>query len=136
VAVGAVILEVSTLAFFGLFAAFGAFAAAIAGALGAPLAIQAAVFAGASGAGVVLVRRPLMKALGPSRRGALVSGVAGLVGQSATVVDVVADQDHPGKVHVRGEDWPAITYDMAPLEPGQVVTIVELDHTRLVVSAV
>ena len=41
----------------------------------------------------------------------------------------------PGTVHARGEDWPAISYEESPLEPGEVVVVVELDRTRLVVMS-
>ena len=43
--------------------------------------------------------------------------------------------DMAGRVHARGEDWPAITYDDHPCEPGQVVEVIDIEKTRLVVTA-
>ena len=130
------IIEVRSLAFFALFAAIGAAAASLASALSGPLGIQVAVFAAVSLAGVIFVRRMVTGVLSPGNRPALVSGAAGLVGQHATVVREVKGPHHPGTVHARGEDWPAISYEDNPLEPGEVVVVVELDRTRLVVMSV
>lgn len=130
------IIEVRSVAFFALFAAIGAAAASLASALSGPLGIQVAVFAAVSLAGVVFVRRMVTGALSAHNRPALVSGAAGLVGQHATVVREVKGLHHPGTVHARGEDWPAISYEDTPLEPGEVVVVVELDRTRLVVMSV
>lgn len=135
VAVGFGIVEVTNLALFALFAAVGAVAAAVAsGAGGGPLA-QTVVFAAVSVGGVALVRRPVVRALGPRRGRALRSGVAGLVGQHGTVVSRVAGDKVPGAVHVRGEDWPAISYDDRAYEPGELVEVLDIESTRLVVTA-
>jgi membrane protein implicated in regulation of membrane protease activity len=129
------IIEIRSLAFYALFAAAGALAAALTAGLTGLIGVQVAVFAGVSVLGVFFLRRLLTGAIGDRGRPALVSGAAGLVGQHATVVREVSGQHHPGTVHARGEDWPAITYEDDALEPGAVVLIVELDRTRLVVMA-
>jgi membrane protein implicated in regulation of membrane protease activity len=130
-----VVIEITNMAFFALFAAAGALAAAIVSAAGGPALLQVIVFAVAALGGVVALRRPLLTAFGHRRGGALKSGVAALVGQQATVVDRVDRSDVAGRVHARGEDWPAITYDDHPCEPGQVVEVIDIDKTRLVVTA-
>jgi membrane protein implicated in regulation of membrane protease activity len=61
--------------------------------------------------------------------------VAALVGQHATVVDRIDKAEVAGRVRARGEDWPAITYDDEPCEPGQVVEVIDIEKTRLVVTA-
>lgn len=127
------VVEVTNLAIFAVFAAVGALAGALASALGADAAVQIALFAGVSVGGVALVRRPIVRALGRGR--VLRSGVAGLVGQHGTVVAEVSGTTAPGSVHVRGEDWPAVTYDHAVLEVGQPVEVLDVDSTRLVVTA-
>jgi membrane protein implicated in regulation of membrane protease activity len=127
------IIEIRSLAFYALFAAVGALAASLASAFTGLLGIQIAVFAGVSLFGVSFARRFVKSALSDSRRPSLVSGAAGLVGVHATVVNQVKGPHHPGMVHARGEDWPAISYEDDPLEPGTVVLVVELDRTRLVV---
>jgi len=130
-----VVIEVTNLAFFALFAAAGALGAALASAVGGPAFVQVVVFAVVAIGGVVVLRRPLLTAFGHRRAGALKSGVAALVGQHATVVERVEKADVAGRVHARGEDWPAITYDDEPCEPGQVVEVIDIEKTRLVVTA-
>jgi len=129
------VVEVTSLAFFAIFAVVGALAAAFAAALGGGALLQSLVFAGVSVGGVALVRRPLMNALGTHRAPALRSGVAGLVGLNGTVVKRVEGLDNPGCVHVRGEDWAAVSYDEDAFEPGQIVHILDVDKTRLVVTS-
>jgi membrane protein implicated in regulation of membrane protease activity len=129
------IIEVRSLAFYALFAAIGAAAASLTAALTGVIGIQVAVFAFVSLAGVTVLRRLVKGALSDTRRPALVSGAAGMVGLHATVVRQVNGPHHPGTVHARGEDWPAISYEDGSLEPGEVVLVVELDRTRLVVMS-
>jgi membrane protein implicated in regulation of membrane protease activity len=130
-----IVIEVTNLAFFALFAAAGAVAGAVVSALDGPPGAQVAAFAVVAIGGVVVLRRPLLTAFGHRRAGALKSGVAALVGQQATVVTRVDKTDVAGRVHARGEDWPAITYDDAPCEPGQIVEVIDIEKTRLVVTA-
>jgi membrane protein implicated in regulation of membrane protease activity len=129
------IIEVRSLAFYALFAAVGAAAASLSAAFTGSIGIQAAVFAAVSLLGVVFMRRLFTGLLSDRHRPALVSGAAGMVGQHATVVSQVSGPHHPGTVHARGEDWPAISYEDEPLEPGAVVLVVELDRTKLVVMS-
>jgi len=135
VAAAFAVIEIGTLAFYALFAATGAIAAAITAALTGVPGIQLGVFAFVSLAGVGFLRRILTSFVTDRGRPALVSGAAGMVGQHATVVREVRGQHHPGTVHARGEDWPAISLDEETYEPGDVVLIVELDKTRLVVMS-
>jgi membrane protein implicated in regulation of membrane protease activity len=133
-----VVIEITNLAFFALFVAAGALAAAVVSAVGGPTVLQIVVFAVVALGGMLMLRRPLLSAFGHRRQGALKSGVAALVGQRATVVDRVDRIDRTdvaGRVHARGEDWPAITYDDQPCEPGQVVEVIDIEKTRLVVTA-
>jgi membrane protein implicated in regulation of membrane protease activity len=129
------IVEVRSLAFYAIFAAVGAAAASVAAAITGSIGIQVAVFAVVSLAGVSTLRRLVSGVLRDGNRPALVSGAAGMVGLHATVVQQVKGPHHPGTVRARGEDWPAISYEDEPLEPGDVVVVVELDRTRLVVMS-
>ena len=130
-----VVVEITNLAFFALFAAVGAVAAAVVSGLGGPALVQVVVFAVVALGGVLVLRGPLLRAFGHRRPGALKSGVAALVGQRATVVHRVEGAEGAGRVHARGEDWPAITYDEHPCEPGQVVEVIDIEKARLVVTA-
>ncbi len=133
IALGFALVEITNMAFFAAFAALGAAAGAAVSAGGGDLLFQILVFAGVSVGGAAVLRRPLVRALGPHGR-ELKSGVAGLVGEHGTVVTRVEGQHQPGAVHVRGEDWPAITYDDHPYEPGQTVQVLEIEKTKLVVT--
>jgi membrane protein implicated in regulation of membrane protease activity len=129
-----VVVEITNLALFALFLAVGALAAALGAVAGGNIVAQALVFAVTSVGGVVVARRPLLRAVHGSRTPPLRSGVSALIGQRATVVRAVHGADHPGTVHVRGEDWPAISFDDVAYQPGQVVQVVDIDRTRLVVT--
>jgi membrane protein implicated in regulation of membrane protease activity len=135
IAVVFAIVEIRSLAFYALFAAIGAAAASLTAAFTGEIGIQLGVFVFVSLAGVTVLRRLVTGALSDVRRPGLVSGAAGMVGQHATVVREVKGPHHPGTVHARGEDWPAISYEEEALEPGDVVLVVELDRTRLVVMS-
>jgi membrane protein implicated in regulation of membrane protease activity len=135
VAVVFLVIEITNLAFFAFFVAAGAAAAALASAAGGSSPVQVVVFAAVAIGGLALLRRLLIATFGHRRGGVLKSGVAGLVGQQATVVERIDSLPGVGVVHARGEDWPAITYDDQPCEPGQVVEVVDIDKTRLVVTA-
>lgn len=131
-----VLIEVTNFALYAAFLAVGALAAAITAWLGGGLLPELLVFAGVTFGGLFLARRPALHAL-EGRRGEreLVSGAHGMIGQEGVVVERVVGRHPPGIVRARGEDWPAVSYDPDPHEPGEVVLIVDLDRTRLVVTA-
>jgi membrane protein implicated in regulation of membrane protease activity len=60
------------------------------------------------------------------------TGTAALVGQSAVVIERV-DEDS-GSIKLAGEVWSARSYD-EPYEPGERVTVVEIDGAMARVSA-
>lgn len=129
-----VVAEVVTMALFAIFVAAGAAAAALSVALGATPLLAAGVLVVVSIGGLAAGRRPLLHLVGHGRRPLLRSGVAGLVGQRATVVTVICGVDQAGSVRARGEEWPAISYDEVTYQPGEVVHIVDIERTRLVVT--
>jgi membrane protein implicated in regulation of membrane protease activity len=135
IAVAFVVIEITNLAFYALFAAMAAVAAAIASGAGGGLVTQVVVFVAVAVGGVVVLRRPLVHTFGHRRGGSIRSGVAGLVGERATVIDRVVGHESGGRVHARGEDWSAITYDDRPYEAGDLVEVVDIEKTRLVVTA-
>jgi membrane protein implicated in regulation of membrane protease activity len=129
-----VIAEMLTLAVFAAFGAVAAVAAAIAAALGADILVQGIVFAVVAIGGVVLARPPLMRYLARRKEPVLLSGAAGMVGQTAVVVDTVNGPQQPGHVQIQGEKWLAVSADGSPLEPGRTVNVVEIRQTTLVVA--
>ena len=104
IALGAAEVITTTLAF-GL-VAVGALAAALAGALGASLPWQVAVFVLASLAGLLLVRPAVLRHL--RRTPSLRSGTAALVGQNALVLDEVNPAQRPGPDRRGGMVGPAL----------------------------
>jgi membrane protein implicated in regulation of membrane protease activity len=129
-----VLVEVTNFAFFSVFLAVGALAAALTSALGGAIVPQLIVFAGVTMAGLLLARRPILSAVEGKPERQLLSGAQGMVGQEAVVVEKVEGRHPPGVVRARGEEWPAVSYDPEPHEPGEVVVIVELERTRVVVT--
>ena len=113
--------------------AAGALAAAGAAALGAPVLIQAIVFAVVSGLSVGTIR-PIIK---KHRRSALESGevpfgIEAIQGAPALVIEEV-DTEH-GVVKIDGELWTARTFDHTEKYlPGQQVRVIEIDGATAVV---
>ncbi|GLY20363.1 hypothetical protein Misp04_00950 [Micromonospora sp. NBRC 101691] len=120
------VAEIFTATLFLLMFAVGAFAAAGAAALGAPVAIQAVVFAAVSALTVVAARPTIQK----HRRSAAESGeqpfgVEALEGATALVLERV-DTDS-GLVKIDGELWTARPYDATQVfVPGQRVQVIQV----------
>jgi membrane protein implicated in regulation of membrane protease activity len=109
----------------------GAAVAALAGALGADVAVQVVVFLLASFA-FFLGLRPLarrLNAAGPSGIGA-----ERLVGATGTVLDAIAPHD-VGLVRIDREEWRAEADAEAALAPGTQIEVIEVRGTRVVVRA-
>jgi membrane protein implicated in regulation of membrane protease activity len=134
VALAFAIVEVMTVALFGAFVALGALGAAVAAFLGGDYLSQAILFAGVSVVGILVVRRPLMNYLQRRQSPEMQSGAAGMIGQTALVVDAIGGPHVRGHVRIAGEDWPALTRDGRPVEAGQAVRVVDIRRATLVVE--
>ncbi len=116
-----------------IFFAVGALAAAGAAALGAPLLLQAIVFAIVSGLSVVAIRPIIMK----HQRSAVESGetpfgVEAIEGSAATVIEEV-DTDR-GLVKIDGELWTARAFDHTEKYlPGQRVRVIKVRGATAIV---
>ncbi|MEU4781146.1 NfeD family protein [Micromonospora sp. NPDC023633] len=120
------VAEIFTTALFLIMFAAGAFAAAGAAALGAPVGVQAIVFAAVSALTVLGVRPTLRR----HRRSALDSGerafgVEAIEGSTALVLERVdAGQ---GMVKIDGELWQARSYDASQhFAPGERVQVIQV----------
>jgi membrane protein implicated in regulation of membrane protease activity len=126
------IAETLSVDFVLLMIAGGALAAAGVAALGAPVALQVAVFAVAA-IGLVTVVRPMAKRrleLPTHQR----TGIDALVGRTAVVVRTV--DEHGGRVKLAGEEWSAETFDPTQvLEVGRTVRVMEIRGASAVVWA-
>jgi membrane protein implicated in regulation of membrane protease activity len=120
------VAEIFTATLFLIMFAVGAFAAAGAAALGAPVAIQAVVFAVVSALTVFAARPTIQR----HRRSAVETGdqpfgVEAIEGSTALVLERV-DADH-GMVKIDGELWTARSYDATQVfAPGQRVRVIQV----------
>ncbi|HWC82616.1 MAG TPA: NfeD family protein [Pseudonocardiaceae bacterium] len=105
-------------------------AAAAGAALGADLAISAAVFVLAAGGGIVLVRPALMRHMHSVEP--VKTNIEALVGERATVIEPVnADS---GRVKIGGDLWSARAFDETEvLEVGRSVTVMSISGATAVV---
>lgn len=119
-----VVAEVFTATFVLVMLAGGAFAAAVAAAVGAPILVQAIVFAGVSALSVWLLR-PLVRRRMLSGPETTSDGVRALEGAAGEVVEQVTASS--GLVKVEGELWSARSFDATQvIEPGERIRIVEV----------
>lgn len=64
----------------------------------------------------------------------MLSGVQGMIGETALVTREIAGAHHPGLVRARGEDWMAIPLDPnSTIEPGTDVVVADIQRGLLVV---
>lgn len=120
------IAEIFTATLFLIMFGVGAFAAAGAAALGAPLPIQAVVFAAVSALTVVAVRPVVEKhRQSATESGGQSFGVEALEGADALVLEQVdAGQ---GLIKIGGELWSARSYDATQVfTPGQRVRVIQV----------
>jgi membrane protein implicated in regulation of membrane protease activity len=66
----------------------------------------------------------------------MLSGVQGMIGETALVTRQIVGAHHPGSVRARGEDWLAIPLDQSStIEPGTNVVVADIERGLLVVYA-
>jgi membrane protein implicated in regulation of membrane protease activity len=124
--------EIATLGFFLAPFAGGALVAALLAAFDAGTTIEAAAFLVVS---IILLAalRPLARSHQKGR--ALKMGTAALVGQTAMVVERIANAEGVGCVKLDGEIWTARAYDDDEvIEPGTRVHVLEIRGATALVS--
>jgi membrane protein implicated in regulation of membrane protease activity len=134
--IAAVILAVGEIATTGLFLApfaGGAVVASILAATGAGATIEWAVFLVIS---IILLAalRPIARQHQRSR-GQIKTGTAALVGQTAIVIERIANDEGIGCIRLDGEIWTARAYDEDEvIEPGARVHVLEIRGATALVS--
>ncbi|MFY1637804.1 NfeD family protein [Solwaraspora sp. WMMB335] len=120
------VAELFTATLFLIMFAAGAFAAAVVAALGAPVAVQALVFAVVSALTVVAVRPVIQRHRRPAlETGEEPFGVEAIEGTEALVLEQV-DADG-GRVKIDGESWSARSYDgLQVFAPGERVRVIQV----------
>jgi membrane protein implicated in regulation of membrane protease activity len=122
--VALVVAEMFTTTFVLIMLAAGALAAAAAAALGAPLLLQALVFAVVSGAALAGLRPVIQRHLHASGNTTPI-GLAAIEGSVVPVIERI-DSDH-GVIKIDGELWNARPLDVTQvIEPGERVRVIEI----------
>ena len=132
-AVALAIAEAFTATFLVIFFAVGALAAAGAAALGAPVLLQAIVFAIVSGLSVAAIRPIIMRHAKPAAEtGGTAFGIEAIEGSQATVLEEVT-ADH-GLVKIDGELWTARSFDGdEKYAPGDRVRVIKVKGATAIV---
>ena len=66
----------------------------------------------------------------------MLSGVQGMVGETALVTKAIDGAHHPGRIRARGEEWQAIPLDPAEaISVGTNVVVADVERGLLVVYA-
>ncbi len=64
----------------------------------------------------------------------MLSGVQGMVGETAVVTKAIDGSHHPGRIRARGEEWLAIPLDPNQrIETGTSVVVADIERGLLVV---
>ncbi|MGO9853473.1 MAG: NfeD family protein [Acidimicrobiales bacterium] len=67
----------------------------------------------------------------------MLSGVQGMIGDTALVTKVIEGAHHPGRIRARGEEWLAIPLDPdETISVGTDVVVADVERGLLVVYAV
>lgn len=67
----------------------------------------------------------------------MLSGVQGMVGETALVTKAIDGAHHPGRIRARGEEWLAIPLDPeASIPVGTNVVVADVERGLLVVYAI
>jgi membrane protein implicated in regulation of membrane protease activity len=64
----------------------------------------------------------------------MLSGVQGMVGETAVVTRAIEGAQHPGRIRARGEEWLAIPLDPSErIEKGKNVVVADIERGLLIV---
>lgn len=129
-----IILEMFTFTF--ILASFGlaAMITAIPAANGASTNWQLTIFA-ISNVVLLTLLRPLAKKGLYRNSEQRPTNANAIIGQTATVLEEIADQHRPGRVKLGSEEWLALS-SAAPVPPNTIVEVVGIDGATLVVRPI
>lgn len=127
-----IVIELVTLGLTTIWFAGGAFVAAIAGALGAGLAIQVIIFLIVSIVLLILTRPIAVKHLDSNIEK---TNTEALIGQTAVVLQEINNLEGTGQARINGMEWTARAKNEDEIIPvGTNVTIVEISGVKLIVE--
>ena len=126
-----IVVELATVGLASIWFALGALCALIAAALGAKLWLQIVLFFVVSVITLILTR-PLVKKYINGKTHA--TNADRVLGMTAVVKEAVDNLAGTGAVFADGKVWSARSADGAPIEPGTLVTVQEIQGVKLIVE--
>ena len=126
-----IVVELATVGLASIWFALGALCALIAAALGAKLWLQIVLFFVVSVITLILTR-PLVKKYINGKTHA--TNADRVLGMTAVVKEAVDNLAGTGAVFADGKVWSARSADGAPIEPGTLVTVREIQGVKLIVE--
>lgn len=129
----AVLVEAASFSLLSVWFAFGALAAMIAALLGAPEAVQIAVFLIVSIVSLAATR-PALKKIMPKKY--IPTNGELDIGKKAVVIERIDNDAGSGRVRLDGVDWGAVSADGSAIPEGASVTVTDKGAAFLTVTAV
>ncbi|MGH7529165.1 MAG: NfeD family protein [Gemmatimonadales bacterium] len=134
-ALGLLVAEMFTPGFWLACLAVGAAAAGITALIpGLGPAIQGLTFAAGSLLSMAALRPRLLRSFQLTAGSGVRTGVDALLGKTAVVTERIEPLSGQGRVKVEGEDWRGVSADATVIEPGTLVTIIQVDGATLMVE--
>ena len=128
-----IIVEMFTSGFAVMCISFGCIFGAVASALDWDIKWQLLVFAIGTALAFMTVR-PLVYKFFYKKEKEVKTNVEALIGRKAIVTERIEGELHPGRVKVDGDDWKAVTAEVAPIEVGEAVEITAINSVILTVK--
>jgi membrane protein implicated in regulation of membrane protease activity len=128
-----VLLELYFSQFVLLCFSFAALVACIVTFLGGGLKLQLLFFTVFTVIGFVVVRPFFLKRMKP-KGGFVETNVNALIGVKAMVIEQIGPEGNAGRVKIRGEEWCALSKDLALIPVGSTVKILEVSGNKVVVN--
>jgi len=134
-AIALVVAEMFTAGFWLACLAVGAIAAGLTALLpGLGVAVQGITFAVGSLLSMVGLRPQLLRYFQLTSGSGVRTGVDALLGKTGVVTERIEPLSGLGRVKVDGEDWRGASSDATVIEPGTLVTVIQVDGTTLMVE--
>lgn len=134
-AIALVVAEMFTAGFWLACLAVGAVAAGVVALVpGLGPAVQGLGFAAASLISMAGLRPKLLRYFQLTAGAGARTGVDALLGKTGVVTERIEPLSGLGRVKVEGEDWRGASADATVIEPGTLVTIIQVDGTTLMVE--
>ncbi|MCZ4695481.1 NfeD family protein [Ancylomarina euxinus] len=133
VAVFLFMIEIFMTSFIAVIIGVGALVTGVGAYIGLSVTQQLFLFAGFTFLSLFIIR-PLAKRYIFKAKDFVSKNANALLGQKATVVEIIDPNKLQGRVEVDGDYWKAVSFDGKAISKGQIVTIVSYDSIVLTVK--